>query len=128
MAFVKFCVCDPKYSVAFLERAISNLFEIMPQVICVAYFLPETLILFPPFSSPRPTTAESEKLSEKRQWHANSGKFFNEVPLINQAMTHNLQVCRKRDFCPPFMIRLARVEDCDDLVPLFTKHNVKTIN
>jgi Domain of unknown function (DUF4821) len=93
----------------------------------IAYFLPDTLILFPPFSSPRILKEQHsvrESKGVRRLMHKNSGTFFTEVPLINDKLSCSLQVCRRKQFLPLFQIRKARVEDCDDLVPLFKAHGV----
>ena len=56
--------------------------------------------------------------------HANAGKFFTEVPLLNQNTTFSMQICKRKEFMPLFRIRKARVEDCDDLIPLFKKRHL----
>lgn len=51
---------------------------------------------------------------------------MSEVPgrHINQDLSFALYICNRKEFLPVFQIRKARVEDCDDLVPIFKKHGL----
>nr|KAJ3400681.1 hypothetical protein HK105_004651 [Polyrhizophydium stewartii] len=51
-------------------------------------------------------------------------KYFVEMPLLNSGASFSLQVCHRKDTVPSFRVRKARVEDCDDLVPIFRRQNL----
>jgi hypothetical protein len=101
----------------------------LPNVTRIAYFLQDSLILFPPFSSQRPQVKANEAIGTVKASRFNQSKtslnFFAEYP----AATHctfpfSLQLCQREDFMAPLQIRLAKVEDCDDLMPILKKHNI----
>ncbi|KAI8904485.1 hypothetical protein EDD86DRAFT_271972 [Gorgonomyces haynaldii] len=122
--FVSFFCCQPDLGPQILETMLNLVYLMLPDVQHIGYFLPDSLILFPPFSSSRPQKQESLKAHLKRPMYADSLKFFSEVTLLNQSLSWSLQICSRQEFMPPFSIRKARVEDCDDLVPLFEKNHL----
>ncbi|XP_053103219.1 cilia- and flagella-associated protein 61 isoform X4 [Hemicordylus capensis] len=49
---------------------------------------------------------------------------FEQVKHVQDSDTdYNLYVCHRHQFCPQLHIRIARVEDHDDLTPIFMCHN-----
>ncbi|KAJ3327302.1 hypothetical protein HDU76_012035 [Blyttiomyces sp. JEL0837] len=54
-----------------------------------------------------------------------TGGYFTDVQVRNgMDAPFALQVCNRKDVYPPLKVRRARVEDCDDLVPMFKKQNL----
>jgi hypothetical protein len=166
--FLSIFVCDPEHQIAFLDAALATLFSLLPSVKNICYLLPESIVLFPPLSSPKyvPTGAAAASAPQKdgqegavpaadkpeqkkahntghkrhpqkfnalrrRTRHSNDQKirYFTEVPskdngFSNSTLPYSLQICARRDVFPPLKVRRARVEDCDDLLPMFKKQNV----
>eukprot|EP00842_Homolaphlyctis_polyrhiza_P004885 jgi/Hompol1/5398/HPOL_004404-RA len=52
-AFLTFLCAEPEISVQFLDTVLTTVFEIFPNLKSIVYFMPDSLILFPPFSSQR---------------------------------------------------------------------------
>ncbi|KAI8924099.1 hypothetical protein BC831DRAFT_498577 [Entophlyctis helioformis] len=144
-AFIAFFFADPDISLPFLDTSINTLYELLPLIKNICYFLPDSLILFPPFSSPRyiPPTPSADASASANAAAGGSGgngdaqpsrrrfrnmkrgaKYFTEAALLNPNATFSLQVCHRRDVLPTFRVRRARVEDCDDLVPMFRRQNL----
>lgn len=111
-AFISFFVCDTEHGSQILENCFTTVFRVLPLIHFISYLQPDTLIPFAPFSSPRGSI-----LLEKTQSPITSN-FFVEVAPVDK-LPHTLLLCVRKDFLPPFIIRRARVEDCDDLVPIF---------
>jgi hypothetical protein len=110
-----------------LEALFRAVFEMVPTIQNIAYFLPETLILFPPISSARPIFRQEEKkLGQARLKKSKlSTHFFVECPSYSHCtMPYALHLCQRKDFYPEFEVRRARVEDCDDLIPILKKSKV----
>ena len=53
-----------------------------------------------------------------------NAKYFVEVGTKSSNALFSLHVCSRKDVVPVVKVRKARVEDCDDLVPMFKKQNV----
>ncbi|KAJ3411300.1 hypothetical protein HDV05_002404 [Chytridiales sp. JEL 0842] len=56
-------------------------------------------------------------------------KYFTEAPskdngYANAGWPFTLQVCSRKEVFSPLKVRRARVEDCDDLLPMFKKQNL----
>ncbi|KAJ3210795.1 hypothetical protein HDU67_005006 [Dinochytrium kinnereticum] len=142
--FLSFFVAQREHQTSFVDAAMTAAFNLIPSLRNICYFLPENLNLFPPFSLPRnhvssPDGNQSE--GEKKKGY-NPGKpngyrrrikhiggdtrskFFNEVPIKYIGAPFTLHVCGRRDMAPPLKVRRARVEDCDDLAPMFKKQNL----
>ncbi|KAL2917552.1 hypothetical protein HK105_202835 [Polyrhizophydium stewartii] len=152
--FIAFFCDAPDCAVPFLDAALTTLFETMPTAKFVCYFLPDSLILFPPFSSPRhqpgasalqagdtqaaqhgqaaaagiaadaATAADGHAPRRRFRNMRRGAKYFVEMPLLNSGASFSLQVCHRKDTVPSFRVRKARVEDCDDLVPIFRRQNL----
>ena len=112
-----------------LEALLRTVFEMDPSIQNIVYFLPDSLILFPPFSSTRPIT----KNDDKKLGHARLKKsklstyFFTACPSYSHCtLPYNLYVCQRKEFYPEFEVRRAKVEDCDDLIPILKRNKVET--
>ncbi|KAI8848056.1 hypothetical protein BC829DRAFT_444130 [Chytridium lagenaria] len=124
----------------FVESALTAAFNLIPTLRNICYFLPDTLTLFPPFSLPRHHNINSPDNPDKKGYNPGKphgyrrrmkhiggdtrSKFFNEVPIKYVNAPFALYVCARRDMAPPVKVRRARVEDCDDLAPMFKKQNL----
>lgn len=109
-----------------LEELFRAVFEMDYSIENIAYFLPESLIMFPPFSSPRPIRQVKDKLSAVR---LKKSKLSNSFLTMCQAYSHcvmpfTLNMCQRKEFYPIFDIRRAKVEDCDDLIPILRNNKV----
>jgi hypothetical protein len=127
--FVSYFCCQNDDSNVILENIFKTVYRMLPHITRIAYFLQDSLILFPPFSSQRPQAKTTEAIGTVKASRFSQSKtsiqFFAEYP----AATHctfpfSLQLCQREDFMAPLDIRLARVEDCDDLMPILRKHNI----
>ncbi|KAJ3321607.1 hypothetical protein HDV06_004022 [Boothiomyces sp. JEL0866] len=127
MAFVNFFCSTAEDQSVILQEAFTKIFNLVPSLDTICYFLPDQLILFPPFSSTRPPAKKNvDKLGHARiQKHKLSSHFFTEFPATNSCnFPYSLHGCQRKDFCPPFQIRKSTVEDCDDVVPILLKNNL----
>ncbi|KAH6563849.1 hypothetical protein BASA83_008099 [Batrachochytrium salamandrivorans] len=132
-AFVSFLCVDPDYAVKFLDTTLTTSFKVMSDVKHICYFLPNSLILFPPFSSQWCESAcsikdDADADSQAAPRHPSNLKkdtqYFTEVPVINSSTPFSLLISHRHDLVPAFHVRAARVEDCDDLVPILQQHNL----
>ncbi|KAK5670871.1 hypothetical protein QVD99_002641 [Batrachochytrium dendrobatidis] len=148
-AFIAFLCTEPDHSVVFLETALTTAFQIMTNVKFICYFLPDSLILFPPLSSPRhqtfhhsnadntiPDTVDTvskhsantkigDRIDRRRHRTMHKGaKYFTEIPILSSNVAFSLHVCHRQELLPTFRVRKARVEDCDDLIPMLRKQNL----
>ncbi|KAI8895920.1 hypothetical protein BC833DRAFT_599595 [Globomyces pollinis-pini] len=128
MAFLNFFCSDQDSAISIFEKAFSIIFDMLPSLQMIAYFLPDSLILFPPLSSNRPILPldEKTKLSRCRLKKTKiSSNFFTECIASTQCTyPFSLHACHRKEFCPSFDVRLARVEDCDDLVPILKRNHL----
>ncbi|KAJ3287895.1 hypothetical protein HK104_008407, partial [Borealophlyctis nickersoniae] len=145
--FLSFFVADPDHSLAFLDLALTTTFTLLPNLKYIGYLLPESVILFPPLSSakyvppatPTDDTAATSPMAPGgkktkppaaarraggRGGRKRNTKYFAEVGVRNSNATFVLHVCSRKDVVPTVKVRRARVEDCDDLVPMFRKQNL----
>ncbi|KAJ3314054.1 hypothetical protein HDV04_001085 [Boothiomyces sp. JEL0838] len=127
MAFINFFCSTTEDQAVILQEAFTKIFNLVPSLDTICYFLPDQLILFPPFSSNRPPQKKNvDKLGHSRiQKHKLSTHFFTEFPASNSCtFPYSLHGCQRKDFCPSFQIRKSTVEDCDDVVPILVKNNL----
>ncbi|KND05075.1 uncharacterized protein SPPG_00750 [Spizellomyces punctatus DAOM BR117] len=131
--FLAFFVADPDHSLPFLDEALTTAFTLLPNLSYISYLLPEQLVLFPPLSSARylPSTSEEakHKKSSRRRLVRGRGKkgpakYFVEAPSLTNSATFALWICARKDVLPILKVRNARVEDADDLVPMFRKQKI----
>ena len=133
MAFISFFCSIASYEVEFLDHVILTVFELLPNISYLSYFLSNSMILFPPFSSPRtyPQSVQDSNLvsndkgsrrriRNKKQF----SKYFTEIPLKNVNAMFSLHVALRSEYVPNFIVRKARIQDCDDLIPIFKQRNV----
>lgn len=115
----------------FAYESLTAMFLSIPRAASIAYLLHDAVLMFFPFSASR--FATHEELSSGGHAHgsfeSNSVKLedsglFEEVPLIDASVNFSLHLLHKNLIVPPFTIRKSRVEDCDDLVPMFKKYQV----
>lgn len=131
---MSFFVADPDYSLAFLDEALTTTFTLLPQLEYICYLLPEQLVLFPPLSSSRyqlPVGGDGNDATRKPVARRRAGRgkkkamrYFSEASAVSSSAAFALHVCARRDLMPQLRIRNARVEDADDLVPMFKRQNV----
>ncbi|KAI9105411.1 hypothetical protein DFS34DRAFT_574538 [Phlyctochytrium arcticum] len=132
--FLSFFVADPEFSLPFLDEALSATFTILPNLRYISYLLPESVALFAPLSSARyqpPASDDSKggrKVPKRRPLRGRGKKgpqrYFAESPSLSNSATFALWTCSRKDVMPVFKIRNAKVEDADDLVPMFKKQNI----
>lgn len=112
MAFLSFFCSVQHLGVEILDECFQMLFRIIPMVQMIGYFLPESLILFPPLSSPRSTKEMKFEVNLNRR---QTYKFFIDIKALNEKLSCSLVICKRKEYLPKFLIRKARVEDCDDV-------------
>jgi hypothetical protein len=119
----------------FVYEAFTALFTAAPRLKYVGYLAPKSTELFSPFSGPRyllPDEAapnETQQQQRQRRKSAVASQLISE-PLFRHVSnrtadgTHNLFYLTKNYVLPKITVRKARVEDCDDLVPMLKRHKV----
>ncbi|KAJ3140086.1 hypothetical protein HK100_010584 [Physocladia obscura] len=143
--FLAYFVAYPDHQIPFLDAALATVFDILSNICHICYMLPDILTLFVPLSSqkfvPLPTSHDSQSSKDNgfkklglgassNVGHIFGGQvrpvYFTEMqPKTGNAFApFALQVCNKRTVFPVLKIRKARIEDCDDLVPMFKKQNL----
>ncbi|KAJ1565053.1 hypothetical protein HK096_004834 [Nowakowskiella sp. JEL0078] len=147
--FVSFFVSTPENASQIIEIALSTSFNVLPQLKYICYLLPESLVLFPPFSSPKyihPEFHDKHEDESHKKHHGHHkkkgsrgakhnrrfknkkldehGKYFSEAPSKSDSTPFCLYICPKKEVVSVMKIRKARVEDCDDLVPMLKRQNI----
>jgi hypothetical protein len=130
---------DPLVSLAFTYEVMTALFTSIPSLHYLVYLQPQGVKLFAPFTGPR-YAAPGEKFTEAQKLvqtppgmasvrrgslHLLQLGFFKEVPSHGDYKRHQFMYLPRQWIVPKLRIRRARVEDCDDLVPMFKKHDVR---
>ena len=98
--------------------------------------------MFPPFSGPRylahgekppgnnhdQATPPSSRAGRRNSLNNNpkliQAGFFKDAPSLGDYKQHNFKYLPRTLIVPALHVRKARVEDCDDLVPMFKKYKV----
>ncbi|KAJ3369414.1 hypothetical protein GGF31_005322 [Allomyces arbusculus] len=114
-----------------LPNFLRTVFSLSPRLAHVALILPATTPLLDCFRAkiPRPAKQQFPRLQHFSTRHAADGpadsiELFEQVLPSGPAVPFALYVCRRATVLPPLTVRRARVEDCDDLVPLFKAQNM----
>ncbi|KAI8823503.1 uncharacterized protein EV422DRAFT_493768 [Fimicolochytrium jonesii] len=127
--FVNFFHAESSQSSSFLDSSLLSTVQHLPHIRYICYFLPEGNALFAPFSMPRIKSsdgltsrgAQSAKDANGRKADA---KYFAEVAATNSSSAFKLFVCAAADLLPKLRVRNAKVEDADDLLPMFKKQRL----
>jgi hypothetical protein len=124
--FVTFFCCQNEGGPKILDGVFTTLFQMNPMIENIIYFLPDSLILFPPFSSFRPKDREGGTTGKSAFRRSKvSNVFLSEYPAAPYcSFPYSLHICTRREFLPAFTIRRAKIEDCDDLMPLLRRFNM----
>ncbi|KAI8813635.1 hypothetical protein BJ742DRAFT_704764 [Cladochytrium replicatum] len=148
--FIAAFVSDHENALHTLDLCLSTTFTLLPQLKYITYLLPDSMILFPPFSSHKyvpPEDAHEDKTRHHGRHHKGKrvkddkaarkvpgrfrskkpqeqGKYFIEAPAKGSDCPFVLEVCPRKELIPPLKIRKARVEDCDDLLPMLKRQNM----
>ncbi|KNE70514.1 hypothetical protein AMAG_14638 [Allomyces macrogynus ATCC 38327] len=114
-----------------LPNFLRTVFSLSPWLAHVALILPIATPLLDCFQAkiPRPAKKQDPRLQHFGTRHAADGpaegiELFEQVPSSGSAVPFALYMCRRATVLPPLTVRRARVEDCDDLVPLFKTQNM----
>ena len=103
----------------------------------VIYLLPDSILLYPPFTGPRYLTYQERRHKKREQGKndktvvsdsehelVNNLPFFERAQVTDPTVDFSVNILRRDIIIPQISIRPAKVEDCDDLVPMFQRHNV----
>jgi hypothetical protein len=116
LAFINFFCSGGQDSQVVLEMLFRSIFEMVPYLQSILYFMPDSVSLFAPFSSLRPALKGVTKSTRA---------FFTQIPPVSgNLFPYLLQACQRSKFYPNFVVRRARVEDCDDLIPILTRNRL----
>jgi len=145
--FLSCCVFDPDFSVDFLFYSLKQIFLSLPNLKYIGYLLPKSQQIDKALCNNVPPRSyngsnnyfnannhknEAEGNSAIQAMSATKQRFFfnkcriaeGEGNLADLVCSNNLWVCFRKDLVYIMKIRKARVEDCDDLVPMFKQKNV----
>ncbi|KAM8945471.1 cilia- and flagella-associated protein 61 [Pelodytes ibericus] len=101
--FLHLFVAKDEYSLESIQEIMKVVFEAVPDVHFLCLIVPQNAFLVPAIAS----MFEPMKI----------------VPDSQIAEEYSALICYRHKHCPQLFIRKARVEDNDDLVPIFTQHN-----
>ncbi|KAJ3021433.1 hypothetical protein HKX48_008527 [Thoreauomyces humboldtii] len=126
--FVQLLITHPTNNTAddFLSAALQCAFTLLPQTRYIGYFLPSGTAIFAPLVPPAATpTGHTDLADGPPPPRKKAPKVFVDVPAAGGAPPNNrLLLCSRKDILPGLRIRDARVEDADDLVPMFKEQNL----
>jgi len=143
--FLSCCVYRPSYAVDFLFYSLKQVFLSLPNLKYIGYLIPKSQEIdqnlcsnVPPrsyngsnyFYNPNSNKDENAEGNSAIQAMSATKQrfFFNKCRIGEGDITHtipyNLYVCFRKDLVYIMKIRKARVEDCDDLAPMFKKKNL----
>jgi len=145
MMFLSCCVYDQNYSTDFLFYSLKQIYLFLPNLKYIGYLVPETHEIDKNLCSPVPPKSYNgchlnKNNSSDESSHTNINTttttttlkqrfFFNKCKGIRQKddihYSNSLWMCFRVDLVYILKIRKARVEDCDDLIPMFKQKNVK---
>jgi len=144
--FLSCCVYRSSYAVDFLFYSLKQIFFTLPNLKYIGYLIPKSQEIdqnlcsnVPPrsyngsnyFYNPNSNKDENAEGNSAIQAMSATKQrfFFNKCRFgegdITNTVPYNLYVCFRKDLVYIMKIRKARVEDCDDLAPMFKKKNVK---
>ncbi len=125
---------------SFVYEAFAALYTTIPRLKYVGYFAAKSKSpageLFKPFNGPRyllpgeldPNETAQQRRERQSNPTARSMRTIKEplMKLCNAKTdaTHALYTLSKSVILPKLSVRKARVEDCDDLVPMLKRHHV----
>ncbi|KAJ3353417.1 hypothetical protein GGF32_003087 [Allomyces javanicus] len=129
--FLSRFAATPADTATLLPNFLRTVFSLSPRLAHIALILPVATPLLDCFRAkiPRPAKKQDPRLQHFSTSHAVDGPadgidLFEQVPASRAAVPLALYVCRRATVLPPLTVRRARVEDCDDLVPLFKAQNM----
>ncbi|KAJ3147559.1 hypothetical protein HDU86_007957 [Geranomyces michiganensis] len=116
--FLRFIVAHPTHAAVFLQEALACALDQLIHTRTIAYFLPRDTPLFAPLNANRmdmragtpPTQGAGAKKAQK---------LFTDVPLATPDGNFRMLICARKPVSPVLRVRAARVEDADDLEPMF---------
>jgi hypothetical protein len=99
------------------------------------HFLPSTMEVYSPLTKPvhNPNVDDDDDKSEGESANGEGQvdkdekpehHYFELAKPMNPNCLFQLYVCSRNQVLPHFLVRKARVEDCDDLAPMFRRSNV----
>ncbi|KAL6617297.1 hypothetical protein U3516DRAFT_629731 [Neocallimastix sp. 'constans'] len=142
--FLSCCVYDQNYSTDFLFYSLKQIYLFLPNLKYIGYLVPETHEIDKNLCSPVPPKSYNgchlnKNNSSDESSHTNINTttttttlkqrfFFNKCKGIRQKddihYSNSLWMCFRVDLVYILKIRKARVEDCDDLIPMFKQKNL----
>jgi len=147
--FLSCCVYRIDYATDFLFCSLKQIFLSLPNLKYISYLVPKSQSIDVELHSnipPRSYKGKSNGHSQNSTYDENSEGnpflqamsatkqrfFFNKCKDIGEVnntnpILYDLWVCFRKDLVYLMKIRKARVEDCDDLTPMFKKKNVRYI-
>ncbi|KAI8922151.1 hypothetical protein DFJ77DRAFT_436494 [Powellomyces hirtus] len=125
--FLRFLVVHPTHATGFLQEVLACALTQLPHIRNVAYFLPKSTILFAPLNTNRADTGAAPASNTPQSastTHSKVRRYFADVPMVSPDQPFRLLVCRRKHVLPIMRVRPARVEDADDLAPMFREQNL----
>ncbi|ORX43430.1 hypothetical protein BCR36DRAFT_415613 [Piromyces finnis] len=141
--FLSCCAYNSKFTVDFLFYSLKQIFLSIPNLKYIGYLLPKSQSIDEALCNNVPPRSyngsnyynnqniykneNTESFSAIQAMSATKQRFFfnkcriagNEEDITETVCPNNLWVCFRKDLVYIMKIRKARVEDCDDLIPMF---------
>ena len=105
--FLSLFVCEPSYGKAALENIFQTVFTTLPEIDDCVFALPNNVPLFAPLSDA----------------FVSCGAPQSDPPGPRLSPPRAYYNCRRNKYIPDLHVRSARVEDHDDLVPIFNEQS-----
>lgn len=109
-AFLSFFCAKHGFESKVACDTLKHIFQILPRINSIGYFLDPLIESFVPFTAPYQSKSTSHLMPP--------------VKCLNAEVANNLILTTRKHFIPPFIVREARIEDCDDLFPIFKRHGL----
>ncbi|KAI8593915.1 hypothetical protein BDZ88DRAFT_390534, partial [Geranomyces variabilis] len=122
--FLRFLITNPAHATAFIHEALACALDQLIYTRTIAYFLPRDTPLFAPLNATRVDTRAGTPSTQGGAGTKKQHKLFTDVPLAVPDGNFRMLVCARKHVAPVLRVRRARVEDADDLEPMFREQKV----
>ncbi|KAJ3181731.1 hypothetical protein HDU87_000749 [Geranomyces variabilis] len=122
--FLRFLIANPAHATAFIHEALACALDQLIHTRTIAYFLPRDTPLFAPLNAHRLDKRAGTPSTQGGAGGKKPHKLFTDVPLAVPDGNFRMLVCARKHVAPVLKVRRARVEDADDLEPMFREQKL----